>query len=53
VWQSKRLTQEEAAQLLGICDRTFRCCIDGLKDKRISAARGMAFIQAPAPLSQT
>lgn len=23
-WQSGRLTQEEAARLLGVCDRTFR-----------------------------
>lgn len=36
-WQEKRLTQEEAAQLLGICERIFRRYIDryvdaGLKD---------------------
>ena len=43
LWQSKRLTQEEAAQLLGICDRSFRRYIDryeedglqGLIDKRL------------------
>lgn len=43
-WQGKRLTQEEAAQLLGVCDRTFRRYIDryeengleGLVDKRMS-----------------
>jgi len=43
-WQDKRLTQEEAAQLLGVCDRTFRRHIDryeeegldGLLDKRMS-----------------
>ena len=43
-WKDKRLTQEEAAQLLGVCDRTFRRHIDrydeegldGLIDKRIS-----------------
>ena len=23
-WQSRRLTQEEAARLLGVCERTFR-----------------------------
>ena len=23
-WQSGRLTQEQAAQLLGLCDRSFR-----------------------------
>ena len=43
-WQDKRLTQEQAAQLLGVCERTFRRYIDryqddgleGLMDKRIS-----------------
>ncbi len=43
-WAVKRLTQEEAAQLLGICDRTFRRYIDryedegleGLLDKRLN-----------------
>ncbi len=43
-WTEKRLTQEEAAQLLGVCTRTFRRYIDryeeegldGLIDKRLS-----------------
>ena len=43
-WQDGRLTQEEAAQLLGVCDRTFRRYIDryheagldGLIDRRIN-----------------
>lgn len=43
-WQEKRLTQEQAAQLLGLCERSFRRYIDryeeagleGLMDKRIS-----------------
>jgi transposase len=43
-WQEKRLTQEEAAQLLGVCERTFRRYVDryeesgleGLIDKRLS-----------------
>ena len=43
-WQGKRLTQEQAAQLLGVCERSFRRYIDryeeagleGLMDKRIS-----------------
>jgi len=43
-WTEKRLTQEEAAQLLGVCARTFRRYIDryeeegldGLIDKRLS-----------------
>jgi transposase len=42
-WQSRRLTQEEAARLLGVCERTFRRYIDryeeegldGLIDKRL------------------
>ena len=43
-WQAKRLTQEEAAQLLGVCARSFRRYIDryhdegleGLCDKRLN-----------------
>lgn len=43
IWTEKRLTQEDAAQMLGICSRTFRRYIDryeeygleGLKDKRL------------------
>lgn len=43
-WESGRLTQEEAARLLGVCERTFRRYIDryeeaglaGLIDKRLS-----------------
>ena len=43
-WQEGRLTQEEAARLLGICDRSFRRYLDryeeqgmeGLVDKRLS-----------------
>ena len=42
-WTESRLTQEEAARLLGVCDRTFRRYIDryeeegleGLIDKRL------------------
>ena len=42
-WQSRRLTQEEAARLLGVCERTFRRYVDryedegldGLLDKRL------------------
>lgn len=42
-WRGKRLSQEEAAQLLGVCERTFRRYIDrfeeagldGLIDKRL------------------
>ena len=32
-WAVKRLTQEEAAQLLGVCDRTFRRYIDRYDDE--------------------
>jgi len=43
-WQAGRLTQEEAARLLGVCERTFRRYIDryeedglqGLIDKRLA-----------------
>lgn len=43
-WHCKRLTQEEAARLLGVCERTFRRYIDryeeagldGLVDKRLA-----------------
>ena len=46
-WQEGRLTQEDAARLLGICDRTFRRQIDrykaggmdGLIDKRLARSR--------------
>ena len=42
-WQARRLTQEEAARLLGVCERTFRRYIDryeeagleGLIDQRL------------------
>ena len=42
-WQSRRLTQEEAARVLGVCERTFRRYVDryedeghdGLVDKRL------------------
>jgi len=43
-WQAGRLTQQEAAQLLGVCERSFRRYVDryeaggleGLMDKRMS-----------------
>ena len=45
-WTERRLTQEEAAELLGVCPRTFRRWserygedgIDGLRDRRLSGA---------------
>jgi transposase len=46
IWQQSRLTQEEAARMLGVCERTFRrqvdryeeCGVEGLIDKRLSQA---------------
>ena len=46
VWTEGRLTQEEAARILGVCDRTFRRYVDryeergldGLLDKRMTQA---------------
>ena len=43
-WTGKRLSQEEAARLLGVCSRTFRryveryeeAGLDGLLDKRLT-----------------
>ena len=32
-WQGRRLTQEEAARLLGVCERTFRRYIDRYEDE--------------------
>jgi hypothetical protein len=51
-WNESRLTQEQAAQILGVCDRTFRRYIDryedggmfGLSDKRLTQA---SFRRAP------
>ena len=45
-WQKKRLSQEEAATILGVCSRTFRrqICryeensLEGLNDKRLTQA---------------
>ena len=36
-WQEKRLTQEEAAQLLGVCERTFRRYIDRYEESLIKS----------------
>jgi len=51
-WSESRLSQAEAAQILGVCDRTFRrhinryedLGIDGLSDKRLTQA---SFRRAP------
>ena len=49
MWQGRRLTQEQAAELLGVCDRTFRRWVEryhegesdgleALRDRRLSSA---------------
>ncbi len=51
-WTESRLSQEEAARILGVCDRTFRRYIDryehdgieGLSDRRLTQA---SFRRAP------
>ncbi|MFA4915687.1 MAG: helix-turn-helix domain-containing protein [Syntrophales bacterium] len=51
-WTESRLTQEEGAQILGVCSRTFRRYVDryedeglnGLQDKRLTQA---SFRRAP------
>ena len=51
-WNESRLTQEEAARILGVCDRTFRRYIDrydhegmeGLSDRHLTQA---SFRRAP------
>jgi transposase len=51
-WNESRLSQEEAARVLGVCDRTFRRYVDryvekgieGLSDKRLTQA---SFRRAP------
>ena len=51
-WSESRLSQEEAARVLGVCDRTFRRYVDrydelgvrGLSDKRLTQA---SFRRAP------
>lgn len=35
-WQARRLTQEEAAQLLGVHERTFRRYIDRFEDEGLA-----------------
>ena len=53
-WTERRLTQEEAARLLGVCARTFRryvdrheeAGVDGLVDRRLSQ---LSALRAPIP----
>ncbi len=36
-WRENRLTQEEAARLLGVCDRTFRRYIDRYEENGLES----------------
>ena len=57
-WVSGRLTQEQAAELLGVCPRTFRRWaerweedgLDGLRDRRVSGAAHPRLTVAHKPL---
>lgn len=33
LWNEDRLTQEEAARMLGVCERTFRRCLQRYEDR--------------------
>ncbi|MCZ6642648.1 MAG: helix-turn-helix domain-containing protein [Gammaproteobacteria bacterium] len=56
-WQERRLTREDAAELLGMCERSFRRYIDryeeagmeGLIDKRIGEVSHRVVIEIPHP----
>lgn len=37
-WRARRLTQEEAARLLGVCEKTFRRYIDRYEEAAIRVA---------------
>ena len=40
-WQARRLTQGEAARLLGVCDRTFRRYVDRYEDEGLDGLDGL------------
>ena len=40
LWTERRLTQSEAAQLLGVCDRTFRRQVERYESDGIEGASG-------------
>jgi hypothetical protein len=44
-WQGKRLTQEEAAQILGVSDRTFRRYVDRYEDPGLKGLVGKRLSQ--------
>ncbi len=37
-WRERRLTQEEEARLLGVCESTFRRYVDRYEDEGLDAA---------------
>jgi len=46
VWTEKRLSQEEAARILGVCDRTFRRYIDRYEDNGLDRLLDKRLTQA-------
>lgn len=44
-WQSRRMTQEEAVRLLGVCERTFRRYVDQLPTAHVRGAVHLEFLQ--------
>ena len=47
-WQSRRLTQEEAAGLLGVCERTFRRYVDPYEDEGLDGLADKRLVQVSA-----
>lgn len=47
-WQARRLTQQEAARLLGVCDRTFRRYVDRYEDEGLEGLRDKRLTQTSA-----
>lgn len=46
IWTERRLTQEEAARLLGVCERTFRRYIDRYNEGGLDALMDKRLMQA-------
>ena len=47
-WQTRRLTQQEAARLLGVCDRTFRRYVERYEDEGVEGLRDKRLTQSSA-----
>ena len=47
-WQERRLTQEEAAQLPGVCERTFRRYVDRYEDEGLDGLMDKRLVQVSA-----